>query len=129
MARQQAFVKAFKDQVHSATSRQAARAREGDHAQRRGRGGRRQGARPRQTVLSYAFFAYDLPPGHFFQSNIEGLEENSSFDIFAPQERMRDAVRQFANPDVASPEKATQVVLGGRPKSAAPPPRERTSRC
>ena len=28
-----------------------------------------------KTVLEYALFAYSLPPGHFFQSKIEGLEE------------------------------------------------------
>ena len=26
-----------------------------------------------KTILSYAFFAYHLPPGHFFQTQIQGL--------------------------------------------------------
>jgi LCP family protein required for cell wall assembly len=124
LARQQAFVKAFKDQVHSAYKplKLLGLVKEITRNVEVGVGGGK--ALDLDTVLSYAFFAYDLPPGHFFQSNIEGLEENSSFDIFAPEERMREAVRRFANPDVASPEKATQVVLGGRPKSAAPAPRD-----
>jgi hypothetical protein len=124
LARQQAFVKAFKDQVHSAYKplKLLGLVKEITRNVEVGVGGGK--ALDLDTVLSYAFFAYDLPPGHFFQSNIEGLEENSSFDIFAPEERMREAVRRFASPDVASPEKATQVVLGGRPKSAAPAPRD-----
>ena len=47
---------------------EAARARQGDHAQRRGRSSAAARRSISTTVLSYAFFAYDLPPGHFFQS-------------------------------------------------------------
>ena len=124
IARQQAFVRAFKDQVHAAYSptKLLGLVKEVTRNVEVGVGGGK--ALDLKTVLSYAFFAYDLPPGHFFQAKIDGLEENSSFDIFASQDRMRTAVQQFANPDVDSPEKATQVVLGGKPKAAAPPPRD-----
>jgi LCP family protein required for cell wall assembly len=124
IARQQAFVRAFKDQVHSAYKplKLLGLVKEITRNVEVGVGGGK--ALDLDTVLSYAFFAYDLPPGHFFQSKIEGLEENSSFDIFAPQESMRRAVQLFSNPDVDSPEKATQVVLGGKPKQAAPAPRD-----
>ncbi|MDQ3066902.1 MAG: LCP family protein, partial [Actinomycetota bacterium] len=82
-----------------------------------------------QTVLRYALFAYSLPPGHFFQSKIEGLEETAGFDILAPAENIKKAVQEFSQPDVDSPEKATQVALNEKPKPSpnrAPPPRETT---
>ena len=82
-----------------------------------------------KTVLRYALFAYSLPPGHFFQSKIEGLEETSGFDILAPQENVQKAVQEFSHPDVEAPQKATQVALNEKPKPTAdkaPPPRETT---
>ncbi|HUH15751.1 MAG TPA: LCP family protein [Gaiellaceae bacterium] len=80
-----------------------------------------------KTVLRYALFAYSLPPGHFFQSKLEGLEENASFDILAPEANVRKAVQEFSHPDVESPQKATAVALGEKPKpdaNRAPPPSE-----
>ncbi|HUP33091.1 MAG TPA: LCP family protein [Gaiellaceae bacterium] len=80
-----------------------------------------------KTVLRYALFAYSLPPGHFFQSKLEGLEENASFDILAPEANISKAVQEFSHPDVESPEKATAVALGEKPKpdaNRAPPPSE-----
>jgi LCP family protein required for cell wall assembly len=82
-----------------------------------------------QTVLRYALFAYSLPPGHFFQSKLEGLEETPGFDILAPEANIQKAVQEFANPDVESPEKATAVALNEKPKPSAnkaPPARETT---
>ena len=58
-----------------------------------------------KTVLSYAVLAYSLPPGHVFQSRIEGLEGFS--DLTTSSENISAAVRQWANPDVESPKKAT----------------------
>ena len=80
-------------------------------------------------MLRYALFAYSLPPGHFFQSKLEGIEETSGFDLLAPEENVRKAVQEFAHPDVESPQKATQVALNEKPKATAdkaPPPRETT---
>jgi LCP family protein required for cell wall assembly len=124
VARQQAFVRAFKDQVRSAVSpgKLLGLVKDITKNVEVGQGGG--GAPSLKTVLSYAFFAYELPPGHFFQSKLEGIEEDSQFNLFAPQESMRAAVRQFANPDVESPEKATAVALGLKPKATAPPPRD-----
>ena len=63
-----------------------------------------------KTVYRYALFAYSLPPpGHFFQSKLEGLEETAGFDILVPEENIRKAVQEFAHPDVESPQKATRV--------------------
>ena len=75
-----------------------------------------------KTVLSYAVLAYSLPPGHVFQSRIEGLEGFS--DLTTSQENITRAVRQWANPDVDSPKKATAVALGEKVKTKAPPSRQ-----
>ena len=72
-----------------------------------------------KTVLRYALFAYSLPPGHFFQSKLEGLEETAGFDILVPEENIQKAVQEFAHPDVESPQKATAVALNEKPKPAA----------
>src|SRR5688572_10962984 len=75
------------------------------------------------TVLGYALFAYGLPPGGFFQSRIDGLEGYA--ELTAPEENIRKAVQEFSHPDVESPEKATAVALGEKPKKdKAPPPRD-----
>ena len=79
-----------------------------------------------KTVLRYALFAYSLPPGHFFQSKLEGIEETSGFDLLVPQENVQKAVQEFSHPDVDSPKKATQVALNEKPKASvdqAPPAR------
>jgi LCP family protein required for cell wall assembly len=126
-ARQQLFLRAFKNQVKASTGylelpkviKTITRNVEvgvGGDAELDG-----------QTVLDYAFFAYSLPPGHFFQSKLEGIEENSSFDLLVPQENIKKAVQEFAHPDVESPQKATQVALNEKPKvtaAKAPAPRE-----
>jgi LCP family protein required for cell wall assembly len=78
-------------------------------------------------LRSYALFAYGLPPGHVFQSSIEGLEGFS--ELTTPVDNIRKAVQEFTHPDVESPEKATAVALGEKPKRAvvrAPLPRETT---
>ena len=76
------------------------------------------------TVLSYAVLAYSLPPGHVFQSRIEGLEGFA--DLTTSQANISSAVRQWANPDVDSPKKATAVALGEKIKAKAPPPKDTT---
>ncbi len=77
-----------------------------------------------KTILSYALLAYSLPPGHIFQSRIEGLEGFS--DLTTAPENIQRAVREFANPDVESPRKATAVALGEKVKQKSPPLRDTT---
>jgi hypothetical protein len=77
-----------------------------------------------KTVLSYALLALSLPPGHIFQSRIEGLEGFS--DLTTSSENIQRAVREFANPDVESPRKATAVALGEKVKQKTPAPRDTT---
>ena len=68
------------------------------------------------TVLRYALFAYGLPPGHFFTSKLQGIEETPGYDLVVSQENIQKAVQEFSHPDVESPEKATAVALGEKRK-------------
>ncbi len=129
VARQQLFVRAFKDQIKASagpldlpkvikTITSNVEVGVGGNSELDGK-----------TVLEYALFAYSLPPGHFFQSKIEGLEETSGFDILAPEANIDKAVQEFSHPDIESPQKATQVALNEKPKPSAakaPAPRETT---
>jgi hypothetical protein len=129
IARQQLFLRAFKDQIRASagpldlpgvikTITKNVEVGVGGNAELDGK-----------TVLRYALFAYGLPPGHFFQSKLEGIEETSSFDLLVPQENIQKAVQEFSHPDVESPKKATQVALNEKPKPSAdkaPPARQTT---
>ena len=127
LARQQLFVRAFKAQVASQFSATTL-PRVVSTITRNvevGRGGDEE--LDFRTVLRYALFAYYLPPGHFFQSRLEGLEEDAQYRIFVSPENLKRAVQEFTQPDVESPEKATQVALDEKPKAAAvPAPRDTT---
>ena len=71
-------------------------------------------------VLSYAFFAQNLPGGHFFQPKIEGVTGASVTS--APTGAIQQAVGQFENPDVQSSKAANAAALGTHLKTKAPPP-------
>ncbi len=130
VARQQLFVRAFKDQIKASvgpldlpkvikTITKNVEVAEGGSASEL----------DVQTVLRYALFAYGLPPGHFFQSKLDGIEENSGFDLLVPEANIQRAVQEFSHPDVESPKNATQVALNEKPKPSAtkaPAPRETT---
>ena len=99
-----------------------------DHEERRGRAGRHQGARPEDRdpvrALRLRAAAWALLPGE-----ARGSRGDGSFDLLAHEQNVKNAVQEFANPDVESPEKATAVALNEKPKPAAdtaPPVRETT---
>ncbi|HEY7179502.1 MAG TPA: LCP family protein [Gaiella sp.] len=121
-ARQQQFVRAFKNQIDSAFSLtklpQVIKIVTSNVEVGQG-GGKDVSAK---TVLSYGLLAYSLPPGHVFQERIEGLEGFS--DLTTSQDNIDRAVRDFKNPDVDSPQKATAVALGEKVKRHAPAPRD-----
>ena len=129
VARQQLFVRAFKDQIKSSAGpldlpRIVKTITDNVEV---GQGGSKE--IDLSTVLRYALFAYSLPPGHFFQAKLEGIEETGGFDLLVPEENVKKAVQEFSHPDVESPQKATQVALNEKPKPSAnkaPPPRETT---
>jgi LCP family protein required for cell wall assembly len=122
VARQQQFVKAFKNQIHenfgitSLPKVVNAITKNVEVAQGGG------SDVPAKTVLSYAAFAYGLPKGHVFQTRIEGLEGFA--ELTTASTNISRAVQTFTHPDVESPEKATAVALGRKLKRAAPAPRD-----
>ena len=71
------------------------------------------------TIESYARFAYGLPSGHVFQARIEGLEGFA--ELTTDSFNINRAVQGFTHPDVESPKKATAVALGQKLKKTAPP--------
>ena len=79
-------------------------------------------------MLRYAALALLASRRAHFQARIDGLEGFA--DLTTPQENIQRAVREFRNPDVESPRKATAVALGEKLKTKAPPPpATRVSRC
>jgi LCP family protein required for cell wall assembly len=121
-ARQQLFVRAFKNQIDAAFSvaklPQLIKIVTSNVEVGQG-GGKNVSA---STVLKYGLLAYSLPPGHVFQERIEGLEGFA--DLTTAPENIQRAVREFTNPDVESPRKATAVALGEKVKRKAPAPRD-----
>ncbi len=96
LARQQAFVQAFKEQVSqhfdlrklpgvvSAITHNVEVGSKTDFSDK--------------TVLGYALFAATLPGGHFFQVKIDDVSGYS--ELHAPQSSIEAAVNEFSNPDV-----------------------------
>jgi LCP family protein required for cell wall assembly len=121
VARQQAFVKAFKEQVSSSFSLK--KIPKLVHAITSnvevGQSGNRQISG--KTILSYAFFLYGLPSGHFFQPKLDNLQPAGPFnaELAAPPGTVAQAVQQFSNPDVEAAGKATAQALGTKFRSHA----------
>jgi LCP family protein required for cell wall assembly len=128
-ARQQMFVRAFKEQVtHSFLPTSVPKIIDAitDNFDVAAGGGSRIDL---DTILRYAVFGYQLPPGHFFQSRIDQVSDYQGYagaqELTAPQSDIDDAVQEFLAPDVDAADKATAVALGRklrRKKSAGPPP-------
>ncbi|MBA3841378.1 MAG: LCP family protein [Actinobacteria bacterium] len=118
-ARQQSFVRAFREQVKanfSATSVPSLvhaiagniEIAEGGHPVSLGQ------------VASYALFAYGLPTGHLFQDRIENVL--CGLGCSASSTDIANAVQTFSNPDVQSSKAANAAALGTKLKEKAPPP-------
>jgi hypothetical protein len=119
VARQQAFVRAFKEQVaHSftytsiphlvSTITKNIEVGEGGHALQL------------DQVISYALFAQGLPGGHLFQEKIENVQ--CGVGCSASTADIQAAVDRFQNPDVQAPQDANTAALGQKVKQTAPPP-------
>jgi LCP family protein required for cell wall assembly len=121
VARQQLFLKALKQQITSSldfgTVLDIVDAVERNVTI--GRGGNK--PLDLQTIKDYVYFARSLPPGHIFQAKIDNITGGN--ELYASQGSIDAATRDFVQPDVRSPEKARNVALGIRSRSAAPPPR------
>ena len=131
VARQQLFVKALKDRARSKISPSSPKdiflklpklVNAVTHNTEVAQGGGKNVSF--KTVLSYALFAFGLPSGHIFQSKLEGLEGYAA--LTTSQQNVNTAVQEFLHPDVDSPDKATDVVLGVRTKVKAPPANQTT---
>jgi LCP family protein required for cell wall assembly len=73
-----------------------------------------------KTVLSYALFAYRLPSGHFFQTQIAGLTGYA--DLHTDTSNISAAVQDWLTPDIQAARNATDVALGRKVKTTAPLP-------
>jgi LCP family protein required for cell wall assembly len=118
VARQQEFVRAFKEQVaHSftytsiphlvSTITKNIEVGEGGHALQL------------DQVISYALFAQGLPGGHLFQEKIENV--TCGVGCSASTSDIQAAVDRFQNPDVQAPTDANSAALGQKVKQSAPP--------
>jgi LCP family protein required for cell wall assembly len=79
-----------------------------------------------KTILGYALFAYDLPGGNFFQAKIDFGCYQGYAELTVAQSCVDAAVRDFVQPDVEAPEKATAVALNRKRASQGPSPRNTT---
>ncbi len=122
VARQQQFVKALKYQLAhnfsplSIPKIVGALTKNVEVAQ--GGGGELSG----KTVLSYALFAYRLPAGHFFQTQIGGLSGYS--ELTTDTSNIQAAVQEWLTPDVEASKIATAVALGRKVKLTTPRPED-----
>lgn len=123
LARQQEFVRAFKDQVahnFSFTSLPSLVSTI-THNIEVGEGGHSLSG---DQVISYALFAQSLPPGHLFQQKIENVQ--CGLGCQAQPADIQAAVDKFQNPDVQAPRDANAAALGQKVKQTAPPPAQVT---
>ncbi len=125
-ARQQEFVKAFKQQVESFWSLRKIPGVVNaitDNVEVGVGGGK---ALDPEALYGYAKLLYELPTGNFHQVQIEGLSEVTGAEgaslLAAPQEEVDEAVQMFMAPDAAAAEKATAVATGQKPKRTGPDP-------
>ena len=124
-ARQQLFLKALKEQISSQLSIDTVLkiANAIEHNVVVGRGGNKQ--LDVSTLKDYLFFAHGLPSGHVFQSRIQGLSGYA--ELTTDPSNISQAVREFVNPDVKSPEKARDVAFGIKHRSRALSPKSVTT--
>jgi LCP family protein required for cell wall assembly len=118
-ARQQAFVRAFREQVSQSFSYRQLPSLIDTITKNIevGEGGR---ALQGGQVISYALFAQSLPSGHLFQNRIENVQ--CSLGCQASSSDVQAAVDAFQNPDVESPKAANAAALGLKVKQKTPPP-------
>ncbi|MGH2995174.1 MAG: LCP family protein [Gaiellaceae bacterium] len=125
VARQQEFVKAFKQQISNSWQifQLPGIVNTITHNVEVAKGGRK--AIDTDEVLGYARFAYELPAGNFQQVHIEGISGYAELSV--PEDEVQQAVQQFIHPDVEAPEKALDAATGRKPKTpSGPPPSEVT---
>ena len=115
-ARQQEFIKAFKQQVSSfwSVTKLPGIVTAITRNVEVGVGGG--GTLDFRTMLSYARLAYELPAGSIHQVRLGELTENSAYELFADEGQIEDAVDALVNPDPQAGEKAAAAATGAKPK-------------
>jgi LCP family protein required for cell wall assembly len=123
IARQQRFVHSFKQAVATSFSIPKLLKIVGvvrDNLEIGAKGGQIDG----RTVKRWGVFAFDLPPGHLFQSKIaQSCYVETGTALTVSEDCLDEAVADFSRPDVDAPEKATAEALGRKPQTGAPPPK------
>jgi LCP family protein required for cell wall assembly len=125
-ARQQAFVKAVREQISKVSITDVPRIISA--IVRNVIVGKKGGGAPSDhTIFNYAWFLYHMPRGNIFQVKIPNLQLGPSY-VTASQSSIQEAIREFERPDVKAPEEAGSVVLHHRigPKTRAPAPHQTT---
>jgi LCP family protein required for cell wall assembly len=118
VARQQAFVRSFREQVSTSFSpfKVPSLVNAITSNIEVAEGGRKLQGR---QVYNYALFAYGLPTGHVFQEKIENVV--CGLGCTASSDEIQKAVQSFSNPDVESSKAANAAALGRKIKQKAPP--------
>jgi LCP family protein required for cell wall assembly len=122
-ARQQEFVRAFREQISQNFSYTELPSLISTITKNIevGEGGRSlQG----KEVISYALFAQSLPSGHLFQDRIQNVQCQNT--CTASETDLQNAIDQFQNPDVESSKTANAAALGIKVKQKTPPPSDVT---
>lgn len=120
-ARQQEFVRAFREQVSRSFSPLEIPSLVGTITKNIEVG---EGGHPLEAkqVISYALFAQSLPSGHLFQDHSLQQAVTCINTCTVSQSGLQAAIDQFQNPDVASSKAANQAALGIKVKQKTPPP-------
>jgi LCP family protein required for cell wall assembly len=121
LARQQQFVRAFKDQVAKDFSVLDLPGIVGVVT----RNVKVAGNVNERTLFEYAKLAATLPGGHMFQVKIEGVTGYAELSV--PPGAVETAVQQFVNPDVSLSKVANNAALGKKPPKAKTPKPEETT--
>jgi LCP family protein required for cell wall assembly len=119
VARQQEFVRSFREQVaqNFSASKVPALVNAISSNIEVAEGGRKLQL---SEIEKYAFFAYGLPTGHVFQDQIQNVQCQNQ--CYVAQSDIDAAVQLFTNPDLSSSKAANAAALGKKLKSTTPPP-------
>jgi hypothetical protein len=120
-ARQQEFVRAFREQISRSFSPLEIPSLVGTITKNIevGEGGH---AVEGSQVISYALFAQSLPSGHLFQDQALQKAVTCLNTCTVTPSGLQDAISQFQNPDVQSSKAANAAALGIKVKQKTPPP-------
>ena len=122
LARQQAFVRAFKEQIAQHFNPLDLPKIVTTITKNIEVGGNYSGG----TVLQYALLAATLPSGHFLQTRLDPNKISGYSELTTSSQSMQDAVSQFVNPDVGGAKVANATALGTKIKTKTPPPDKTT---